>query len=36
MTIMGLVAGTTSYGGNEISLDELIDPYKETKKKTKI
>lgn len=26
MTIIGLVAGTTSYGGNEISLEELIDP----------
>ena len=25
--MIGRVAGTTSYGGNDISLDELIDPY---------
>lgn len=24
--MIGRVAGTTSYGGNDISLDELIDP----------
>ena len=25
--MIGRVAGTTSYGGKDISLDELIDPY---------
>ena len=27
ITMIGRVAGTTSYGGKDISLDELIDPY---------
>ena len=28
--MIGRVAGTTSYGGKDISLDELIDPYHTT------
>ena len=36
--MIGRVAGTTSYGGKDISLDELIDPYdtRETLKYTEI